>query len=209
MRGAHRAHADPGARWRISSRTPDGVSDFLPVKAEGRATVTQRGLRTADVRSSPIRIAFASTYPPRHCGIATFTRDLSQAMDNREIVALTPPDQIGSYPTEVHHRVRRDERQDYSLVARALDRCRIDGVSIQHEYGIWGGDDGEHVLDFVECPAHPDRDHASYRPAPSIAEPAPDPRRARPGDRRDGRHVAGGGVAAERCVWRRSHAGSM
>ena len=71
--------------------------------------------------------------------------------DNREIVALTPPDQIGSYPTEVHHRVRRDERQDYSLVARALDRCRIDGVSIQHEYGIWGGDDGEHVLDFVNA----------------------------------------------------------
>jgi glycosyltransferase involved in cell wall biosynthesis len=98
-----------------------------------------------------MRIAFASTYPPRHCGIATFTRDLSQAMDNREIVALTPPDHVGQYPTEVHHRVRRDEWQDYVSVARSLDRCRVDAVSIQHEYGIWGGDDGEYVLDFVNA----------------------------------------------------------
>jgi glycosyltransferase involved in cell wall biosynthesis len=98
-----------------------------------------------------MRIAFASTYPPRHCGIATFTRDLSQSMGNREIVALTPPDQIGSYPSEVHHRVRRDELQDYLMVARSLDRCRVDAVSIQHEYGIWGGDDGEYVLDFVNA----------------------------------------------------------
>lgn len=102
-----------------------------------------------DDRSCLIRIAFASTYPPRRCGIATFTSDLSRSMDDREIVALTPPDHIGSYPSEVHHRVRRDEWTDYPRVARALDRCRIDAVSVQHEYGIWGGDDGEHVIDFV------------------------------------------------------------
>ena len=109
------------------------------------------GDRRTDDRSCPIRIAFASTYPPRHCGIATFSRDLSQAMDNREIVALTPPDHVGQYPTEVHHRVRRDEWQDYVSVARSLDRCRVDAVSIQHEYGIWGGEDGEYVLDFVNA----------------------------------------------------------
>lgn len=71
-------------------------------------------------------------------------------MDDREIVALTPPDHVGSYPSEVHHRVRRDEWTDYPRVARSLDRCRIDAVSIQHEYGIWGGEDGEHVIDFVK-----------------------------------------------------------
>ncbi len=36
-------------------------------------------------------------------------------------------------------------------MARALDRCRVDAVSIQHEYGIWGGADGEHVFDFVNA----------------------------------------------------------
>jgi glycosyltransferase involved in cell wall biosynthesis len=54
------------------------------------------------------------------------------------------------YPIEVHHRVRRDERADYPHAARALTDC-VDVVSIQHEYGIWGGDDGAYVLDFVRA----------------------------------------------------------
>lgn len=54
------------------------------------------------------------------------------------------------YPIEVHHRIRRDELADYIQVARALDRC-ASVVSIQHEYGIWGGEDGAHVLDFVDA----------------------------------------------------------
>jgi len=49
---------------------------------------------------------------------------------------------------EVHHRIRRDEPADYISTARALSRC-VDVVSIQHEYGIWGGEDGESVLDFI------------------------------------------------------------
>jgi glycosyltransferase involved in cell wall biosynthesis len=96
-----------------------------------------------------------STYPPRHCGIATFTSDLSLATGEREIVALVPPDGETRYPFEVHHRIRRDERSDYLRVARAVSGC-VDVVSVQHEYGIWGGDDGEAVLDFVgalEVPA--------------------------------------------------------
>jgi glycosyltransferase involved in cell wall biosynthesis len=91
-----------------------------------------------------------STYPPRRCGIATFTLDLATATGSREIVALHPPEQAAPYPIEVHHRIRRDEPTDYTHAARALERC-VDVVSIQHEYGIWGGDDGAHVLDFVRA----------------------------------------------------------
>jgi glycosyltransferase involved in cell wall biosynthesis len=54
------------------------------------------------------------------------------------------------YPIEVHHRIRRDERADYVQTARALAAC-VDVVSIQHEYGIWGGDDGAYVLDLVRA----------------------------------------------------------
>ncbi len=96
-----------------------------------------------------MRIAFASTYPPRRCGIAMFTSDLAATFGHREIVALTPPDHAGAYPTEVHHRIRRDDATDYRHTAQALDRCRLDAVSIQHEYGIWGGEDGDQVIDFV------------------------------------------------------------
>ena len=147
--------------WRGGPWRPVAVPGVDPHWILGSPTgVTARAGTTApivwlvgapDDRSSPIRIAFASTYPPRRCGIATFTNDLSRAVDGREIVALTPPDHSEPYPAEVHHRIRRDEWADYPRVARALDRCPIDAVSIQHEYGIWGGDDGEHVIDFVNA----------------------------------------------------------
>ena len=97
-----------------------------------------------------VRIAYVSTYTPRRCGIATFTHDLAAVTSSREIVALHPPEQQPPYPIEVHHRIRRDEAADYTQAARALDGC-VDVVSIQHEYGIWGGQDGEHVLDFVRA----------------------------------------------------------
>lgn len=101
-----------------------------------------------------VRTAFVSTYPPRHCGIATFTHDLALAVGEREIVALLPPEPVTPFPIEVHHRIKRDERADYGRTAHALARC-VDLVSIQHEYGIWGGDDGEYVLDFVRALAVP------------------------------------------------------
>ncbi len=100
------------------------------------------------------RTAFISTYPPQRCGIATFTHALATASGNREIVALQSASN-GPFGLEVHHRIRREEHADYIQTARALAAC-VDVVSIQHEYGIWGGDDGIHVLDFVrtlELPA--------------------------------------------------------
>ena len=102
-------------------------------------------------RSTLIRTAFVSTYPPRHCGIATFTQDLAAVAGRGEIVALSAPDHLSPYPPEVHHRIRRDEAADYARTARALKDCGIDIVSIQHEYGIWGGADGEHVLEFLHA----------------------------------------------------------
>jgi len=120
----------------------------LPLSGASAATGNPK--RTP-IREEPViaRTAFASTYPPRHCGIATFTYDLSLATGDREIVALHPDDQPLPYSLEVHHRIHRGERSDYARTARSLGRC-ADVVSIQHEFGIWGGPDGEFVLDFVE-----------------------------------------------------------
>ena len=64
---------------------------------------------------------------------------------------LRPPDQREAYSGEVHHQIRRDVPDDYVRVARALNGCPVDLVSVQHEYGIWGGKDGGHVLDFVRA----------------------------------------------------------
>ena len=96
------------------------------------------------------RTAFVSSYPPRRCGIATFTRDLAAATGDREIAVLLPPERGTPFPLEVHHRIRRDERADYAATGRALAAC-VELVSIQFDYDIWGGDDGEFVFDFVSA----------------------------------------------------------
>ena len=102
------------------------------------------------IRAMP-RTAFVSTYAPHRCGIATFTFDLAGAVGGSEIVALHPADGPGPYPPEVHHRIRRDVRADYISAARVLNDSGVEIVSIQHEYGIWGGEDGAYVLDFVRA----------------------------------------------------------
>lgn len=96
-----------------------------------------------------------STYTPHRCGIATYTNDLATSAGRHQIVALHPRSGPAAYPKEVRHCIRRDVRQDYLDVADALNASNIDVVSIQHEYGIWGGDDGVHVLDFVRALRRP------------------------------------------------------
>ncbi len=94
-------------------------------------------------------IALVSTYPPRRCGIATFSADLGRALGDHEIVALQGPREAPTTNHPVHHIIRTDVRSDYARAARALGDCGVDVVSVQHEYGIWGANDGEGVLDFL------------------------------------------------------------
>jgi len=66
-------------------------------------------------------------------------------------VALDPGTATGPYPAEVRHKIRRDVLTDYARAARAIDAESVGAVSVQHEYGIWGGPDGAWVLDFVRA----------------------------------------------------------
>jgi len=95
------------------------------------------------------RIAYVATYPPQLCGIATFTADLAAATGTHTVVAVQPPQPPIPYGPEVRHRIRRDVPGDYLRAAAWLDASGSDVVSVQHEYGIWGGADGEHILDLV------------------------------------------------------------
>jgi len=95
------------------------------------------------------KTAFVSTYPPQRCGIATFTADLSAAVGDSTIVALQPPEISDTLLPEVRARIRRDMPGDYLRAARWLDASDVEAVSVQHEYGIWGGADGAAILDFV------------------------------------------------------------
>jgi glycosyltransferase involved in cell wall biosynthesis len=67
----------------------------------------------------------------------------------REIVALHQAGEVGPYPAEVRHRIRRDSQADYAYVADALNDCGVRVVCLQYGHGLWGGEDGSYVLDFA------------------------------------------------------------
>lgn len=102
-----------------------------------------------------LRIAFLGTYPPRQCGIATFTRDLAAAIGGADprvstmTLALTDPGGQYDYPDEVAFEIRQGIRADYARAAEFINYSDVDLVSIQHEYGIFGGDNGVYLLDFL------------------------------------------------------------
>src|SRR6185312_16292757 len=105
------------------------------------------------VRAAPgtVRVGVVSTYPPRACGIGTFSRDLREALlladsvSAVDLVAIVRDDDVDQAP-EVVARIHQDERGDYAAAANVLERRGDDVVVIQHEYGIFGGHDGAHVL---------------------------------------------------------------
>jgi glycosyltransferase involved in cell wall biosynthesis len=106
-------------------------------------------------------VAFVSTYPPRECGIATFTENLTDAIfklygsdlekgKDLQIVALSDKWEEYHYGKEVLFEVRTHNRGDYRKAADFLNLSEIDLVCIQHEFGIFGGDDGNFILSLAE-----------------------------------------------------------
>ena len=116
------------------------------------------------------RVAFVSTYPPRRCGIATFTRDLATAVGHREVVAIHRPGDRILYPLEVTGLLRADDRSGYIQAADRISESAVEVVSLQHEYGLFGGQDGSFVLDLLErlrVPAVATLHTVLRRPSPS------------------------------------------
>jgi glycosyltransferase involved in cell wall biosynthesis len=96
------------------------------------------------------RLAIVSTYAPRRCGIATFSEDLrtalaSAAPDVSVSICAVERDEL-AFPDEVETVIRTDVADDYRIAARRMAATGVDVVLIQHEYGIFGGPDGAHVL---------------------------------------------------------------
>lgn len=101
------------------------------------------------------RIAYVSTYVPQKCGLATYTFHLRQAVNGAKdwkgkdpVVVLTGNRQE---PVEdpILWPLRRDEADDYVKMARRINHSDIDVVSLQHEFGIFGGEAGAHILQFI------------------------------------------------------------
>lgn len=99
-------------------------------------------------------IAFLSTYPPRECGLATFTQDLVRELDkagflNKPKVIAVSNDNY-NYSERVILELRQHDRESYLKTANAINNSNIELLVIEHEYGIFGGEAGEYILDLVE-----------------------------------------------------------
>src|SRR5580658_10580629 len=100
----------------------------------------------------PSRIAVVGNYLPRHCGIATFTADLCDAIQAEygaaELLALPVNDteEGYAYPARVRFELSEDNLASYRQAADFLNFSNVDLVCLQHEYGIFGGLAGSHIL---------------------------------------------------------------
>jgi len=103
----------------------------------------------------PSRVAIIGNYLPRKCGIATFTTDLCDALhaeyDATELLALPVNDtpEGYAYPARIRFELAQDELASYRQAADFLNFSNIDLVCVQHEYGIFGGPAGAHILELL------------------------------------------------------------
>ncbi len=103
----------------------------------------------------PSRIAVVGNYLPRRCGIATFTTDLCDAIHAEygatELLALPVNDtpEGYSYPARIRFELSQDELASFRQAADFLNFSNIDLVCLQHEYGIFGGPAGAHILELL------------------------------------------------------------
>jgi len=106
------------------------------------------------VLNKKINIGFLSTYPPRECGIATFTQDLVQGLDKIEhlqkpkVVAVSNSGYC--YSARVVMELIQHDRESYIKTAQAINSSNLDLLVVEHEYGIFGGEAGEYILDLID-----------------------------------------------------------
>jgi len=109
-------------------------------------------------------ILYLSTYPPRECGIATFTKDLAEALQRKYNPALKPKilainndvTDIFAYDRHVVKQICAGNIEDYIALARELNETpEVKLVHIQHEFGIFGGNWGDYLIPFFQTVQKP------------------------------------------------------
>lgn len=101
-----------------------------------------------------MKITFVSTYVPRRCGIATYSRDLVQALEKRgsqvDVIAVNYRSNSLTYPRKVKAKIIHDQSKTYKQAADRINNSSSDLVCLQHEYGIFGGQDGKNIFSLTD-----------------------------------------------------------
>lgn len=100
-----------------------------------------------------MKLSFIGTYPPRECGIGTFTQNLFNSItEGREdhvegfVVALNDLNNVYEYPEEVKLTIRQDRQEDYLEAVKFINLSGADICILEHEFGIFGGQNGVYIL---------------------------------------------------------------
>ncbi|HTU69625.1 MAG TPA: glycosyltransferase family 4 protein [Candidatus Baltobacteraceae bacterium] len=101
-------------------------------------------------------VLLLGSYPPRECGIATFTHDVKTAFDGafgpgtRVIAIDEPGGDVRRYPPEVVARLQEQDLYSYHEIARFISAHKAELLNIQHEYGLFGGERGEMLIELLD-----------------------------------------------------------
>src|SRR4030043_1849301 len=102
-------------------------------------------------------IVFIGNYLPRKCGIATFTSDLLESIKKSApetdcwAIAMNDTPEGYEYPDQVRFEINQNQLSDYKLASEFLNMNRIELVSLQHEYGIFGGPSGRNIIRLINA----------------------------------------------------------
>ena len=106
--------------------------------------------------ATPIRrVAFLGDYLPRRCGIATFTADICEAVASEFpaceciVGAVNDRPEGYDYPARIRFEIDEKELDSYRRAADFLNINNVEVVSVQHEFGIYGGPAGSHLMEFL------------------------------------------------------------
>jgi glycosyltransferase involved in cell wall biosynthesis len=136
---------------------PTRALEVVAPRPLGREVAAAGHARSQSKPSLPSRIAVIGNYLPRQCGIATFTTDLCSAISaeygSARLLALPVNDteQGYDYPARVRWSLAQDDLVSYQKAAEFLNFNNIDMVCLQHEYGIFGGPAGSHILHLLRA----------------------------------------------------------
>lgn len=103
-----------------------------------------------------LKIVLVGNFPPRRCGIATFTYDLEHSVadligqERCRVVAMNNTPEGYSYPREVTFEVQQDRVQDYQRAAEYINFSSANLVCLQHEFGIFGGSAGSYLSSLID-----------------------------------------------------------
>jgi len=146
----------PSANMNMISRKEKGSFTLTEVPGKEDFIAFSRSMTNADQAVGPPQILFISSYPPRECGIATYTYDLIQAIKKKfsqftiKVCALETKNQTYVYPEEVKYVLQTTEWGQYQSLARKINADpKIKMVFIQHEFGLFSGEFGEFLLWFL------------------------------------------------------------